>query len=119
MVLIYPDCVNMAENIPLDRTNVKCVMLHAFGNQDELKVCHCDTSDLKVNGHEVDVKVVVSGMNFADIYTRQGLPTGSSHSLTPPFVCGLECAGIVEEIGDNVSNFQVTLFVTLLCIHPM
>lgn len=43
-------------------------------------------------------------MNFADIYTRQGLVRDKDL----PFVMGLECSGIVLEVGDEVTRFKVT-----------
>ena len=53
--------------------------------------------------NEVLVKVEFAGVNFIDTYQRQGLP---SYNLTTPFTPGLEGAGIVEEVGDGVSEFK-------------
>lgn len=45
---------------------------------------------------EVRVRVAAIGLNFADVFACLGL-----YSATPqgPFVPGLECAGVVEEVG--------------------
>ena len=43
-------------------------------------------------------------MNFADIYTRQGLVREGNL----PFVMGLECSGLVTNIGSHVTNVKVT-----------
>lgn len=45
-----------------------------------------------------------SGLNFADLMQRQG-----SYSETPklPFTPGLECSGVVEEIGEHVTGIEV------------
>jgi hypothetical protein len=53
---------------------------------------------------DVQVAVVVCGMNFADLYTRQGL----LRVRQPPFVLGMECAGEVTAVGDSVTNISVS-----------
>ncbi|MEO0468727.1 MAG: zinc-binding dehydrogenase [Bacteroidota bacterium] len=53
---------------------------------------------------EVRISVKAIGLNFADIFAMYGL-----YSATPPgsFVPGLEYAGEVEAVGENVSSVQV------------
>jgi NADPH2:quinone reductase len=46
------------------------------------------------------VRVEASGVNFKDVYQRQGIYPG-----TPPFVLGDECAGRVVAVGANVEGF--------------
>lgn len=53
---------------------------------------------------DVQVAVAVCGMNFADLYTRQGL----IRALQPPFVLGLECAGEVTAVGGSVEHLRVS-----------
>lgn len=48
----------------------------------------------QLNG-KIEVKVEFCGMNFADLYTRQGLMPKQC-----PFILGMECSGIVHRIGD-------------------
>ena len=50
-----------------------------------------------------------SGLNFADIMQRQGLYPAPKK---PPFVPGLEFAGTVEEIGEDVTGVEVSRIVT-------
>jgi NADPH2:quinone reductase len=51
---------------------------------------------------ELLVDVAASGVNFADVYRRQGVyPTAT------PFVLGSECAGTVRAVGAGVSGFAV------------
>ena len=45
-----------------------------------------------------------SGLNFADIMQRQGMYPSPKK---PPFVPGMECAGTIEEIGENVTSLEV------------
>lgn len=53
---------------------------------------------------EVRIKVKAIGLNFADIFAIWGL-----YSATPKgsFIPGLEYAGIVEAVGNEVSDFQI------------
>ena len=51
---------------------------------------------------EVLVKVHASGVNFIDIYYREG-----RYKTHLPFIDGQEAAGIVEAIGEGVTGFEV------------
>ncbi len=46
---------------------------------------------------EVQVRVAAAGVNFIDVYQRQGV-----YPLTTPFVLGSEGAGVIEAVGDGV-----------------
>lgn len=48
---------------------------------------------------KIEVAVEYGGVNFADIYTRQGL-----REIKCPFVMGIECAGKITAIGERVFN---------------
>jgi NADPH2:quinone reductase len=48
------------------------------------------------------VEVAASGVNFIDVYKRQGV-----YPMARPFVMGEECAGRVVAVGDGVSEFSV------------
>mgnify|MGYP001141134964 CR=1 FL=1 len=52
---------------------------------------------------EVCLRHTAIGLNFIDIYFRAG--TYPSPQL--PFIPGLEAAGVIESIGENVSGFEV------------
>lgn len=52
---------------------------------------------------QVHVQVQACGVNFADIYTCQGL----HRETNPPFVMGLECAGVIIHTGSQSNNLQV------------
>ena len=52
---------------------------------------------------EVSLRHTAIGLNFIDIYFRAG--TYPSPQL--PFIPGLEAAGVIESIGENVSGFEV------------
>ncbi|PFX31367.1 Synaptic vesicle membrane protein VAT-1-like [Stylophora pistillata] len=44
------------------------------------------------------------GLNFADIIQRQGIYPSPKK---PPFIPGMECAGIVEELGEGATELEV------------
>ncbi len=45
------------------------------------------------------VKIAAAGVNFIDIYHRTGL-----YKVDPPITLGMEAAGVVEAVGDGVSE---------------
>lgn len=51
----------------------------------------------------VRVKVQLCGVNFSDIYTRQGF----LRQLKIPRVLGAECYGTIETLGQDVKDFEV------------
>lgn len=61
------------------------------------------TRDLReVGTGEVRVRIEASGVNFIDVYQRTG------HYKVPlPFTPGLEGAGVIEALGQGVSDFKV------------
>jgi NADPH:quinone reductase-like Zn-dependent oxidoreductase len=61
---------------------------------------------------DVQVSVVVCGMNFSDLYMRQGL----LRNLEPPLVLGTECAGEVTAVGEAVKHIKVSRTFTVLFV---
>ncbi len=56
----------------------------------------------KPGADEVQIEHVSIGLNFIDTYHRSGL-----YPLQLPTGIGMEAAGIIKEVGSNVSNFSV------------
>ncbi len=56
----------------------------------------------KPRADEVQIEHVSIGLNYIDTYHRSGL-----YPLQLPTGIGMEAAGIIKEIGSNVSNFSV------------
>ena len=52
---------------------------------------------------ELRIRHTAIGLNYIDVYFRTGLYAGPDL----PFVAGIEAAGVVEAVGDNVSEFAV------------
>jgi NADPH2:quinone reductase len=53
---------------------------------------------------EVLIRNTAVGLNFADIYLRDG---GPSHPVKLPTGLGLEAAGVIEKLGAGVKNFKL------------
>ena len=49
---------------------------------------------------QVLVDVAAAGVNFIDVYKREGI-----YPVTPPFVLGEECSGRIAALGEGVSGF--------------
>ncbi|XP_022245362.1 synaptic vesicle membrane protein VAT-1 homolog [Limulus polyphemus] len=82
---------------------VRSIKLTGFGGYDCLVVQEAPCP--RPESGEITVQVKACGMNFADLYTRQGLYTFDGRK--PPFVMGMECAGVVKELGSGVEGFKV------------
>ncbi|PSN53860.1 hypothetical protein C0J52_09953 [Blattella germanica] len=78
----------------------KSVVLTGYGGYDNLKIQEWPLGTVGPN--DVQISVEMCGVNFADLYTRQGL----MRDRQPPFVLGMECVGIVSKKGDKVYHFK-------------
>jgi NADPH2:quinone reductase len=63
---------------------------------------------------EVRVKVLTTGVSFADVLMRRGLYPGIP---APPFTPGYDIVGDVDKIGNNTSNFSVGQRVCALVVR--
>ena len=59
------------------------------------------------------VKVLASGVSFADILLRKGVDPESWNLGRTPFTPGWDVVGIVEKLGDKVSTWQTGQMVAL------
>ncbi|KYH26454.1 acryloyl-coenzyme A reductase [Halalkalicoccus paucihalophilus] len=59
--------------------------------------------DPEIESDEVLVDVKAGALNHLDIWTRKGLP---GIDLEMPHVPGSDCAGVVSEIGEDVTRFE-------------
>ena len=60
-----------------------------------------DVPEPKPKPNEVIVKIAAAGVNFIDVYFREG-----RYPITPPFILGQEGAGVVSEVGADVKDFK-------------
>ena len=80
---------------------MKAVRIHEFGDLDVLRWEDVDIPQPRP--HQVLIKVDSSGVNYADIMRRKGGYPGPDL----PSTLGLEAAGVIEELGSNVTNLTV------------
>lgn len=80
---------------------MRAVILEQFGDESVLDVD--DVPAPSLGEHDIRIAVAASGVNRADLLQRQGHyppPAGASEIL------GLECAGVVTEVGKEVFGWQ-------------
>lgn len=78
---------------------MKAVQVNAFGGTDQLELV--ELPDPLPAKHEVVVRVKACGLNYADVKQREGLYPGGPK---PPYISGLEAAGVVESLGVEVGD---------------
>jgi NADPH2:quinone reductase len=86
----------------IQRKNMKAVMVKRHGGPEVLELTEIPVPD--PDAHQVLIHVHAASVNFADINARKG-----TYRLgqKPPFVPGIDCAGVVAAVGANVRNIEV------------
>ncbi|HYN14259.1 MAG TPA: NADPH:quinone oxidoreductase family protein [Terriglobales bacterium] len=79
---------------------MKAILATRSGGPEVLELQ--DVPDPQPKPGEVLVRVEAAGVNFADTMMTQGLYPGGSQ---PPYIPGLEFAGVVEDTGEKVIGF--------------
>ena len=80
---------------------MRAAVVEAFGPFDRIKVKQIEAPT--PGPGEILIRVAVAGVNFAD----GGMVSGRAARKQPPFVPGVEAAGIVEAVGAGVSGRNV------------
>ena len=93
---------------------MRIVRVKAFGDLENLEIV--DIPEPTPGKSEVLVRIKACGLNYADIMQRKGLYLGGPK---PPYYCGLEAAGVVEEIGSEVTNLAVGSRVAMIAASGM
>ncbi|WP_311182355.1 NADP-dependent oxidoreductase [Hymenobacter volaticus] len=83
---------------------MKAVRIHAFGGPEVLQVE--DITRPVPAPDEILVQVYASGVNPVDWVVRQGGNDALRSFLKLPLTLGWDAAGIVEEVGSDVTGFQ-------------
>lgn len=89
---------------PDPSAQTKCVVLSGYGGYDKLTVKW--ESVPEPGPGQLQIAVRACGMNFADLYTRQGL-FQPPKMPKPPVIMGREAAGEVKKVGEGVTEFKV------------
>ena len=84
---------------------MRAVRVHELGGPDVLR--YEEVPDPAPKPNEVLVKVEAAGVNYLDIYYRSGFHWGGHHQRSLPYTPGAEAAGVVAEVGANVSEFKI------------
>ena len=79
---------------------MKAIKIANYGDSSVLKLSETEPMP-KPGTEQVLVRIHAAGLNFVDIYQRQGL-----YPVPLPYTPGLEGAGTVEEVGANVKGVQ-------------
>jgi NADPH2:quinone reductase len=80
---------------------VRAVMVSRFGGPEVLELVEVESPE--PGPREVLVDVAAAGVNFRDVYEREGAGYGG----TPPFIGGAEGAGTVAALGEGVTDVRV------------
>ena len=78
---------------------MKAIQVTEAGGPEALNLVDLPVPDPKP--HEALVQIKAAGVNFIDVYYREG-----RYPAALPFIVGQEAAGIVTSIGGEVRNIQ-------------
>ena len=81
---------------------MKAVQFSEHGDRDVIE--YGDFPDPEIESDEVLVDIKAGGLNYLDVWTRRGMPI---LDLDFPHIPGSDGAGVVSEIGDDVTRFEV------------
>jgi NADPH2:quinone reductase len=78
---------------------MKAIQVQKYGGPEVLTLAELDIP--KPNPNQAIVQVKAAGINYIDIYMREG-----RYSTALPFVDGQEAAGVISEIGSDVKGLK-------------
>ncbi|NJM52275.1 MAG: NADPH:quinone reductase [Blastocatellia bacterium] len=81
---------------------MKAIVVKEYGAPEVMKLEEIPTPEIDAN--QLLIKVTAAGVNPVDTYIRAGTYTTIPNL---PYTPGKDAAGIVEAVGDNISNFKV------------
>jgi NADPH2:quinone reductase len=85
---------------------MQAIAITRFGGPEVLETCAADVPP--VDAGEVRVRVAFAGVNYIDVYMRNGAYARSRTYETPlPMIPGMEGAGTIDAIGSGVDSLAV------------
>jgi NADPH2:quinone reductase len=82
--------------------NMRAAIVTKFGGPEVLEL-----TEIQIpvpDSHQVLIRVHAASVNFADINARKGM---YHLGKKPPFIPGIDCAGVVAAVGANVTTIDV------------
>jgi NADPH2:quinone reductase len=79
---------------------VRAIRVHRAGGPEELKLEQIDAPE--PGPGQARVRIEFSGVNFIDVYHRNGM-----YNVKLPLTPGSEAAGVVDAVGDGVTDVRV------------
>ena len=79
---------------------MKAIQIKSTGGPDVMQ--YVDLPNPQPKANEVIVKIAAAGINFIDVYFREG-----RYKADVPFVSGQEASGTVSAVGSDVRDFSV------------
>jgi NADPH:quinone reductase-like Zn-dependent oxidoreductase len=96
---------------------MKAIVQNAYGSPDVLEIKQVSKPEVKEN--DVLVRVTAASINAGDIFSLKGSPWLARFSVGFPkpkdYILGWDAAGIVEAVGDKVTQFKPGDEVYTLC----
>ncbi len=80
---------------------MRAIVVPRFGGAEVLELVETTRPDVK--GSQVLIRVTATSVNFADIKSRGGQYHAAG---TPPFIPGLDAAGVIEAVGPDVQHLS-------------
>lgn len=100
------------EKVPEEETfTYRALVLTGYGGYDKVKL-QVKKGKPALKAGEILVRVKACGLNFADLMARQGL---YDRLPSPPVTPGMECSGVVEAVGEEVTDRKVSVRFSRLC----
>ncbi|XP_010902830.1 synaptic vesicle membrane protein VAT-1 homolog [Esox lucius] len=93
----------------------RALVLTGYGGYEKVKL-QMKKGKPSIKSGEVLVRVKACGLNFAELLGRQGL-----YELlpSPPVTLGMECSGVIEALGEDVTSRKVGDRVLVLSRHGL
>ena len=84
---------------------MRAVGLIQFGGPEVLQLV--DVPETHAGAGEVRIRVHASTVNPTDTTLRRGGRADSLRGVPPPYVPGMDVAGVIDEVGSGVPGFRV------------
>src|SRR5207302_1350874 len=93
-------CIQSTEPTGYNLSAMKAIQVQKTGGPEALMFVDLPVPEPKPN--EAVVKIAAIGVNFIDVYFREG-----RYPSPLPFVVGQEAAGTVSAVGNEVKSFKI------------